>query len=123
MNQSPLVTLAAGVIGAMIGLLAPIIAASFTRLGLTRESQRKVADDILDLLGDSRPIDVLLSGSSSAARRKLYVLGIRLRNNAARTACMELVAAAGPAHVSENDLFPAWQKALEEVSRISRGKR
>ncbi|GLH99810.1 hypothetical protein [Phytohabitans aurantiacus] len=123
MSQSPLVTLAAGMIGATIGLLAPVIAASLTRLGATKQAQREVADSILDLLSEPKPIDALLTGSFSPARRRLYILGIRLRDDVARRACTDLVKAAGDVGASEDDLFPAWQNAITEVSRISRGKR
>jgi hypothetical protein len=123
MSQSPVVTLAAGLAGATIGLLAPVIAASLTRLGTTRQAQREVADAILELLAEAGPIDALLTGSVSPARRRLYILGLRLRDEAARRACADLVTAAGAAGATENDLFPAWRTALDEVSRVYRGKR
>jgi hypothetical protein len=123
MAQSPLVTLAAGTIGAVIGLMAPIVNSSVTRLGARRQAQRDVADKVMELLGEPQPIDELLGGSSSAARRRLYILGIRLNDGAARKACLDLVAAAGETGASEDDLYPHWRQTLDEVSRVSRGKR
>lgn len=123
MSQSPLITLAAGALGAVVGLVAPFISTSLAQRGASRDGQRIVANDILDLLSDSTPIDELLGGRSSPARRKLYILGIRLRDKAAREACERLVVEAGQDGSSEEDLFPAWSHTIQEVSRISRGSR
>ena len=71
MAQSPLITLAAGAIGAFIGLAAPLINAMTARLGARRDHQRILADDILDLFTDGRKLDELLTGPDSSARRKL----------------------------------------------------
>ena len=119
MDQTPVVTLAAGTIGAAIGLLAPFIATALTQRGVTRESQRIVANEILDLLSEPIPIDELLGGRHSSARRRLYILGIRLRDRSAREACEQLVIAAGEA-IDEDGLYPAWSRTIQEVSRISR---
>lgn len=123
MAQSPLITLAAGATGAFIGLAAPLINAMTARLGSQRDQQRKLADEILDLFQDGQKLDTLMAGSHSSARRKLYLLGLRLTDEQARTACTDLVEAAGNPQASEDDLFPPWQKAIAELSRVSRGRR
>ena len=123
MTQSPLVTLTAGVAGAVVGLLSPVVAASFTRLSATKQAQRVVADDILDLFNDGRPLTALLGGAQSATRRKLFILGLRLRDAAARDACNALVEKAGEPQVSDDELFLAWQQMISKVSRVSRGER
>ena len=123
MTQSPLITLTAGVVGAAIGLLSPVIAASFTRLGAAKQAQRDVANNILDLFNDGRPLPALLGGTHSAARRQLYILGLRLRDVAARDACYALVEKAGEPSASDDDLFNAWHRMINEVGRVSRGDR
>jgi hypothetical protein len=123
MAQSPLITLAAGAAGAFIGLAAPLINAMTARLGSRRDQQRKLADDILDLFQDGQKLDTLLTGAHSPPRRKLYLLGLRLTDERARAACADLVGAAGNPRASEDDLFPLWQKAVAELSRVSRGRR
>ena len=119
MDQSFL-ALASGAVGAVIGLMAPLIANSLNQRGVTKDGQRAIANEILDLLGEAMPIDAHLGGRHSAARLKLYILGIRLRDETARAACASLVVAAGQDGASEDDLFPAWNETIKEVSRISR---
>lgn len=123
MTQSPFVTLAAGLAGAAVGLIVPFISASFNRRGVVREVQRETADRILDLLTDHRLINEFLGGPHNAARRQLYILGLRLRDRHARLACMDLVARAGSPGVTEDALYPAWHQTLKQVSRVSRGDR
>jgi hypothetical protein len=123
MAQSPLITLAAGAVGAFIGLAAPLINTMTARLGTRRQQQRELADKILDLFVDGQALDVLLGGTQSAARRKLYLLGVRLDDPAARESCEDLIKAAGRPGASENDIFPHWQNTIAEISRVSRGTR
>lgn len=131
MSQSPVVTLAAGAIGATIGLLAPLIAAALLRLGVTRDAQRAVADEIIDLLTGGRPgaeerplaIDALLGGPRNLTRRSLYGLTIRLRDGVARRACEDLIEAAARDGATEEQLVEPWQRALREVGRVHRGER
>lgn len=122
MDQSVL-ALASGATGAVIGLLAPVISSALTQRGANAEGQRLVANEILDILSDAQPLDRLLGGRHSSARRKLYVLGIRLRDKAAREACADLVVAAGQDGAGDHDLYPSWSRAIGEVSRISRRNR
>jgi hypothetical protein len=123
MAQAPLITLAAGAVGAFIGLAAPLINAMTTRIGSRRQQQRELADKILDLFTDGQTLDVLLVGARSPTRRNLYLLGLRLYDKAARRSCVDLVEAAGTPGASEDDLFPHWQNTIAQISRVSRGRR
>jgi hypothetical protein len=123
MAQSPLITLAAGAVGAFVGLAAPLINAMTTRIGTRRQQQRELADKILNLFTDGQPLDALLVGARSPARRELYLLGLRLEDETARNSCADLVEAAGTPGASEDDLFPHWQNTIAQISRVSRGRR
>jgi len=123
MAQSPILTLAAGTVGAVIGLAAPLINAMTARLGGRRQQQRELADQIMEIFAEPRTLDSLLGGAHSAARRRLYLLGVRLTDPDARHACEELVTSAGQPGASEDEIFPAWEKTIAEISRVSRGRR
>lgn len=123
MAQSPLITLAATAVGAVIGLAAPLINAMTARLGTRRQQQRELADKILDLFTEGQRLDNILGGAQSSARRQLYLLGVRLDDEDARRSCVALVKAAGQPGASEDDLFPHWQNTITEISRVSRGRR
>jgi hypothetical protein len=117
-----LVTLAAAAIGATIALVSPILASLFTRSGSTKEAQRAVAKEILDLLSDVRPVEELLGGRHSPARRRLYILGLQLRDTSARESCAELVREADQVALADDALYRAWVQTLTEVSRVYRGQ-
>lgn len=121
MTQSPWVTIFAGVVGAVIALVSPFIAGWTNRRGAVRQAQREVASQIVDLLSAPGSLPSVFCGPESPARRRLLGLGLRLQDEAARNACTELVVTADGRDVSEDDLFHAWNHALHEVSRISRG--
>jgi hypothetical protein len=121
--QSPVLTLAAGAVGAVIGLAAPVINALTARLGTRRQQQRELADRILELFGEAQPLVVVLGGPHSTVRRQVYLLGERLDDTAAREACLELVRSAGNPGATEDDIFPKWQDTITEISRVSRGRR
>ena len=121
MAQSPWVTLAAGVAGATVGLLAPVIAAWLSRRGSSRQTQHRIAVEIVELLTGPGSLDTMLGGPESPVRRRLYGLAALLSDKKASEACRGLIGEAGTPGVAEGDLYGSWNHAINEVGRVARG--
>jgi len=119
MSQSPWITLTAGALGAVIGMASTFVSGTLTRRAARDDSQRGIANEILDLFREADPA-VSLTSADSPERRTLFVLASQLRQESARKACHALVHKAGQPGVSQDDLFDAWQHVIDEVSKVSR---
>jgi hypothetical protein len=114
-------TLMGTALGAIIGLVGPVIATAIGRKDIERATDREVAATIMDLFADGRTIGDVLSPQESTERRRLYLLALRLRNSKAREACLKLVANSTDANKGEDALEEAWYVMTQEVGRIYRG--
>lgn len=74
-------TLAGTVIGAALGLFAPMVSSRAGRRERDRDLQRQIASDIMALFenGDS-PVQIL-TPQESRPRRRLYILALRLESH------------------------------------------
>lgn len=123
MTQSPAITLAAGAIGAVIGLAAPVINAVTGHFGSRRRHQQELAGEILELFASPDRLEVQLGGVSNGTRRRLFVLAAQLDDKPARSAIDALIDVAARPGASEDDIYPEWHRTVAEVSRVSRGGR
>jgi len=123
MTQSPVITLAATALGALIGLAAPVINAVTGHFGSRRRRQQELAGEIMELFSAADPLDRLLGGSQNVTRRRLFVLARQLDDKKARDAVDGLIDVAARPQVTENTIYPEWERTVNEVSRVSRGGR
>ncbi|MFC5263702.1 hypothetical protein ACFPJ1_16430 [Kribbella qitaiheensis] len=115
-----LVTLAAAVIGALLGLAAPLVANSIARRDRDVEAQRQIATQIFEIFDSAEPLPDVLALDESGARRRLYLLSLRLRSESARVAVMRVVAISGGRPVDNDELHEAWFVMMDEVGRLWR---
>jgi hypothetical protein len=123
MTQSPAITLAAGAVGALIGLAAPVINAITGHFGSRRRHQQELAAQILELFASPDTLDTQLGGAGNGTRRRLFVLAAQLDDKPARAAIDGLIDVAARPGATENDIYPEWHRTVNEVSRVSRGGR
>ncbi|MEU8423408.1 hypothetical protein AB0C15_21280 [Micromonospora sp. NPDC048835] len=115
-----IVTLAAAFIGALFGLAAPVITNHIGRRDRERDSQRAIAEQILDLFDSPASLSEILGHDDSRVRRRLYLLALRLKSEKPRQAVMNVVAIAGDRDQGSDQLEEAWFVMTDEVGRICR---
>jgi hypothetical protein len=115
-----LLTLTAAIIGALLGLAAPLVANSISRRDRDVEAQRQIATQIIEIFDSAQPLSELLELDESGARRKLYLLSLRLRSEPARVAIMRVVSVSGSRPVDNDELHEAWFVMMDEVGRLWR---
>lgn len=113
-------TLIGTVVGAAVGLLAPMISSSQGRRQRDRDVQRQLADDIMTLFEAGDPLESWMTGVRSGPRRRLYLLALRLESSAARDACLRFVAQAGGEKPDAAGLLDAWDGMVNEVGAVYR---
>lgn len=123
MTQPTTITLTATAIGALIGLAAPVINAVTGHFGSRHRRQQELAGEIMELFSSADPLDRLLGGPQNATRRRLFVLGRQLDDKKARQAVDGLIDVAARPQVTEDAIYPKWELTVNEVSRVSRGRR
>ncbi|GAB3944828.1 hypothetical protein GCM10027614_35590 [Micromonospora vulcania] len=82
-------------------------------------SQREIAGQILEIFESPQPLPDLLCSTDSAARRRLYLLAMRVQDIHARESALELVAVSGSDGSAER-LHDAWFNAMTHVGRVWR---
>lgn len=113
-----LYTILGTLLGASIGLLAPLVSAGLASRSGSRASQKAIADEILRLFeGNRSPLEII-NDSENADRRKLYLLALRLKSKDARRSCMELIAHASESSHGSDDVLRRWEALMAEVSKI-----
>jgi hypothetical protein len=126
-----LYTLLGTAVGAVIGLLAPVVTSSTSRRAREQETQREIASSIMKIFeeGDS-PTSVLM-GQQNPARRRLYLLALRLKSRSARDACLRFIACSADSNdpadsndstVEHPDALTEWESMMGEVSKIYTGR-
>lgn len=109
----------AALVGAAVALVAPWITTSTNRRTGHRDAQRQVAAEILDLVSNTEKFDEEMNAGESTVRRRLYALSVRLDNEAARTSCLRVIAAAGNPELSETE----WPAMMDAVGTVYRQRR
>ncbi|MFC5926507.1 hypothetical protein, partial [Micromonospora vulcania] len=112
-------TLLGTILGAFLGLLAPIVTGGIGRRERNQTSQREIAGQILEIFESPQPLPDLLCSTDSAARRRLYLLAMRVQDIHARESALELVAVSGSDGSAER-LHDAWFNAMTHVGRVWR---
>jgi hypothetical protein len=115
-------TLLATVVGAIIGLLAPLISSTLSRRSDDRDSQREIASRIISLFDDGGSPVELLHGRQSPARRQLFLLALRLTSQSAYDAAMRFIACADRPDLRESDVLEIWELMIGEVAKIHTGR-
>lgn len=116
-------TLLAGVIGAVLGLLAPVVTASLGRRTRDHDSQREIAGQILQLFDSADTLTAALTGAENLTRRKLYLLALRLQHDGTRNACLTVVAVAGQGPDAREQLEDAWYEMTNALGQVYRRRR
>jgi len=122
-----LFTLLGTVVGAAIGLFAPVITTALAHKSSKQDNQRDLADQIMNLFADGSAPASLLHEQQNSARRRLYLLAIKLNSAPARDACMRFIACAGRSDSSSPGadglaVYQAWEQMMTEVAAIYRGR-
>jgi len=120
--QAAILTLIGTVAGAFIGLISPYFSSALARKQSQRDIQAQLAASIIDLFDDGRPLSSSLTPHDSETRRRLYLLAVRLTDDAARRSCMELVAYAGEPSPELDRLQEAWNAMIRTVGSVYRGR-
>jgi hypothetical protein len=113
-------TLASTLLGALIGLAAPLIATSRGDQDKRRERQREVAAAIMDLFEEAGPRFEEFTSPTSRPRMKLYLMALRLDGEAPRQACLAFVAGAGRADTGHAGLTELWDTMMVQVGSVYR---
>ena len=106
-------------VGLIAGLVAPMIAGSGESRRRRREDQRARCDEILGLFEDIS-VYRALTESESAVRRRLVLSAARLKDQAAREACLSLANTVARSDADEEDILRQWTVMIREVSRVYR---
>ncbi|MBM0204401.1 hypothetical protein ACIA47_19350 [Micromonospora sp. NPDC051227] len=112
-------TLLGTILGALLGLLAPVVTGGIGRRERDQTAQRDIARQILEIFESPQPLTDLLCSNDSAARRRLYLLAMRVQDSKARESALELVAVSGSDGSAER-LHDAWFNAMTHVGRVWR---
>ena len=116
-----IITFCAAIVGAALGLMAPLVTTSLGRRQGRREIQRDIANRIIQLFETSDDLESILTSHESLIRRQLYTLALRLSDSNARVICLNLVSVAGKPNVDVAELNTAWSDAMNSVSSVYRG--
>src|SRR5262249_12556089 len=114
--------LVGSVAGAFTGLISPYFTSALARKQSQQDIQAQLAASIIDLFDDGRPLSSSLTPHDSETRRRLYLLAVRLTDDAARRSCMELVAYAGGPSPNLDRLQDAWNSMIRTVGSVYRGR-
>jgi hypothetical protein len=117
-----ILSLAGTVVGAILGLLAPMVSSRAGRRECYRGLQRQIASDIGSPSenGDS-PVQALHSRESRLNQR-VCILALRLGSRFARNSCMSLIVFPGKSP-DDGELFKAWEIQDEAVGAAYRRRR
>lgn len=116
-------TLAGTLLGALLGLAAPMIAASSSRREKGDAAQRETAAQIIGLFEESGSLRETFTQNESAVRWRLYLLAVKLESKVARESCLEFIAMTGREGAGEDDLLGAWQSMMDQVGLTYRRSR
>jgi hypothetical protein len=111
-------TLLGTLLGAFVGLSAPIVSSRLAARVSNRDSQRTIADAILNLFSDGQDPTIFLKQQENPDRRKLYLLALRLQNEKARRACLEFIAHVNSEAPKRDDTQRAWENLVTQVAEI-----
>lgn len=111
-------TLIGTLLGASVGLFAPLVSARLTAKASHRDSQRAIADSIMGIFDDGKSPIELLGRDENPERRKLYLLAMRLHSRKAQQACLEFIAHTSHSGVDADAALEAWEHLIVEVARI-----
>ena len=114
-------TLVGTVVGAGLALLAPVISSTLTTRTSQRQGQRDLAAQILALFDDGASPANLLTQERNAARRRLYLLALRLDSHTAHDACMRFIACADGSASPPSHYLDTWEEMMNAVAKIYRG--
>jgi hypothetical protein len=106
--------------GLLVGLGTPWLSAALSRRTGRGQEQHAVADQILVLWQRSESIRELLTDDLYGTRRNLLLLGSRLNDPEARTACLRLVHLSAQEDLSDSDVVDNWTEVVEKVSLVYR---
>jgi hypothetical protein len=110
-----------GTLGGLVaGLLAPVVGQRSASRVLRRERQADLGRAALVLFEGDETLDVLLRGTASATRRKLFLLATQLDDDAARRASLDLVASAGDPSVPGEVVEERWTTCVRALGRVAR---
>ena len=116
--------LASTLLGALIGLAAPLVATSRGDQDKRRDRQREVAADIMALFEEVSPTFEEFTSSTSRPRMRLYLMALRLDSEAPRQACLAFVAGAGagagPSGTGHVGLTELWDTMMVQVGSVYR---
>ncbi len=118
-----MLTLAAAVVGAVLGLLAPMTSDAVGRRSRRRQDQRDVASAIMDIFAGGGTLVDLLGGRESPPRRRLFLLALRLERLPARMACLEVIDLAGADAWDDDAVQYAWNLMMDQIGAIFRSPR
>lgn len=105
----------------MVGAGTPILTARLGARAVAHRRQQEIAEEILSLWEAQRPITAILRGDAGNVRRSVLLLGVRLRDEKARTACMDLVRLAADEVADDATLIDAWTAMVSLVAAAYRG--
>jgi hypothetical protein len=107
------------VLGALLGLAAPMVSAASSRRGVVAAAQQQTAAQILELFEADGSLTEIVGGAQSPVRRKLYLHAMKLDQAAARDACLNFIALPGT-RAGDEELLAAWQLMIDQVSLVYR---
>ncbi|SRR6266545_629868 len=121
MNVTPILVSVLGVLaGLAAGLGAPFVTSLLGRRTSAWIEQHAISDRILDLWVTEEPLPDLLRLDVHGTRRRLLLLGCRLRDRTARDACLRLVHLASSSDVRDDELLDAWSEMIATVAACHR---
>jgi hypothetical protein len=115
-----LITLGAALLGALFGLFVPLVTSATTRRERDYAIQVEVASKILEIFNSGDTLTSLLRPDQSLARRNLYLLALRLKNEEIRNSCLNLVSIAGDPQRTSSELEDAWYRMTDLIGRLYR---
>jgi hypothetical protein len=106
--------------GLGVGLGAPLISSRQARRSAVVASQQALADRILEIWEGPKDLVAALTASNSIERRHLLLFGLRLKDEAAKNACLRLVQLADSEQPSPAAVLDAWVDMVNAVSGVYR---
>lgn len=106
-------------VGLIAGLAAPYVGTSLEVRRAGKDRERKIAEAILALFQSPRSLTELLREDRDNCRRQLIILALKLNDDEARKACLELVRVA-TSGASDDDLFNQWTAMAQAVAELVR---
>jgi len=115
------IPLASVIVGFISGIAAAWVSARSARTADLKREQRDIAGRILGLWGAPASDMARLRDDSSHLRTSVTLLGLQLRDTAARQACLDLAAAAEQG-AGDDELAAQWVAAMKRVGAVARGE-